>query len=95
MEEIHANIKGKVQAVMFRDFVQRRARLLHLSGWVKNLSDGGVEVVAQGKKEQLKELIELLKKGPVLAKADLASVEEVRVSWVKPKERFDGFKIVY
>ena len=90
MEEIHCNIRGRVQVVMFRDFVQRRAKRLGLSGWVKNLDDGSVELVAQGEKHQLEKLLKPLKKGPILA-----NVENVEVSWRKPKSEFESFQIIY
>ena len=55
-----AFIEGRVQMVMFRDFAQRKARSFDLVGWVKNLPDGSVEVVAQGEPDTLKQYIEAL-----------------------------------
>ncbi len=76
--------------VMFRDFVQRKARSLGLRGTVENLEDGSLEAVAQGKVEDLETLIEHLHKGPFLAR-----VLRVDVSWREPNEEFQGFKIIY
>lgn len=76
MKEIECHIAGKVHGVLFRKFVQKRARELDIVGFVQNLEDGTVEVVAQGEEEQLLEFIEHLKKGPVFAQ-----VEKVDVSW--------------
>lgn len=75
---------------MFRDFVQRKASLLKLSGTVRNVSNGTVEVFAEGEKENLETLIAHLQKGPVLARVDGVAVE-----WVEPKGDFQGFTINY
>ena len=76
MKEIECIVRGKVQGVLFRKFAQERARRLDIVGFIQNLDDGDVEVVAQGEEEQLLEFIEHLKKGPVFAK-----VEKVDVEW--------------
>lgn len=90
MKEIRCNITGKVQMVMYRDFVQRKARGLNISGTVENREDRSVEVVAQGTEENLQKLIEYLHKGPFLAR-----VARVDVEWREPQENFSGFKIIY
>ena len=90
MQEIHCLVKGRVQMVMYRDFVKRGARALGLAGWVKNLSDGTVEAMAQGEKEKLEQLIERMKKGSLLSK-----VEDVNVEWRHVSQRFDSFDIVF
>ncbi len=89
MHEIKANITGNVQMVMFRDYVKRNAQKLELSGIVKNLENGSVEVIAQGEKDNIEKLIKLLHKGPLLA-----SIIRVHVEWRKPIEVFDSFIIV-
>ncbi|GBD33363.1 MAG: hypothetical protein KatS3mg081_0449 [Gemmatimonadales bacterium] len=63
-------IYGLVQGVGFRWFVKRRADRLGLKGWVRNLPGGQVEVVAEGPEETLRELEEILKKGPPAARVD-------------------------
>lgn len=90
MFAVRAIVSGRVQLVMFRDFVERKASGLGLVGVVQNLSDGTVEVLAQGGKEKLEALIALLHKGPVLARVDAVAVE-----WVEPKGDFKGFSIQY
>ena len=90
MQEVKCIISGKVQVVMFRDFIKRKARMLDVVGTVENLRDGTVEVIAQGDKEKLEKLIWFLHKGPVLAR-----VVRVDTQWMKPKERFTSFTIVY
>jgi len=88
--EIKAKVTGKVQMVMYRDFVQRKARSLYLTGETKNLDDGSVGIIAQGSEENLEKFIEHLHKGPFLAR-----VARVEVSWEEPTEDFSGFKIKY
>jgi len=76
--------------VMFRDFVQRKARRLDIEGTVKNLPDRSVEVIAQGNEDVLLKLITRLQKGPFLAR-----VSRVDVKWREPKESYTGFTIIY
>lgn len=89
-KEIRCSVTGKVQLVMFRDFVQRKARSLSLTGTVENKEDGSVFVVARGKEVNLQKLIEYLHKGPFLAR-----VARVTVEWGEPTREFQGFKIFY
>jgi len=57
-------VRGSVQGVGFRYFVQQSAKPLGVRGWVRNVDDGSVEVYAVGTSEQLSELAGLLRKGP-------------------------------
>lgn len=66
----HFKVIGRVQGVFFRANTQRQARLLKLSGWVRNCSDGSVELVACGSEKALADLSEWLHKGPDLARVD-------------------------
>lgn len=70
---LHVTVRGRVQGVGFRWFVRERARELGLSGWVKNLGDGSVEVAADGADEALERLRDLLVEGPPGAR--VAAVE--------------------
>lgn len=90
MEEIEATIKGRVQLVMYRDFVQRKARMLGLVGFVRNNDDGTVSVVAQGDQETFKKFIEYLNKGSFLSK-----VESVSLVSRTSREPFLDFTIHY
>ena len=85
-----AIVSGRVQMVMYRDFAQRHGRSLSLVGEVKNLSDGTVEVVAEGDAEKLNHYIEKLKRGSMLARVD-----NVEVIWQEPSKMFTDFDIVY
>ena len=67
MHRVHLVIQGRVQGVGFRYYVMRRAQLLGLHGWVRNLSNGDVEIEAEGDHEALEKLHELVKSGPTSA----------------------------
>jgi len=70
-------VKGRVQGVGFRWFVQREAAELGLRGWVRNTDAGHVEVVASGKPEVLAELKEALKQGSRGSRVDAVIEEEL------------------
>lgn len=85
---IHCYVKGKVQGVWFRASTKDEALRLGLTGWVKNLPDGRVEVLACGNREQVEALREWLRQGPTLAK-----VEHVEVEELTPKH-YSGFDVI-
>lgn len=60
-----AIIRGRVQGVGYRQAAQRRAAQLALTGWVMNLEDGGVEVVAEGPRPALDAYVAWLRRGPI------------------------------
>lgn len=66
----HFKVIGRVQGVFFRANTQRQARLLKLTGWVRNCPDGSVELVACGSEQSLADLSKWLHKGPDLARVD-------------------------
>jgi len=81
-------VEGKVQGVGYRDFVQRRATHLGLSGYVMNLRNGRVRVRAEGPRDAIDELIRDLERGPPLAR-----IEKVSVTWIPPTGRFASFGV--
>ena len=66
----HFLVRGRVQGVGFRWFVQREAAALDLSGWVRNTEDGHVEVVAKGDPATLDALRQALRRGPRGSRVD-------------------------
>lgn len=80
-------IFGRVQGVFFRDFVQRKAKELNLSGWVENEPDGTVQIVAEGEEKDLKELIEWCRAGGT----EYARVDKVNIEWMEPSGQFNNF----
>ena len=81
-------VRGRVQGVGFRWFVEREAHVLGIAGWVRNNSDGSVEVLAMGSREQLMGLRSRLRQGPRAARVD--DVEEVET---KPVAGLTAFRI--
>jgi acylphosphatase len=81
-------VRGRVQGVGFRWFVEREAHTLGVAGWVRNRADGTVEVLAMGSKEQLSNLHARLRQGPRAARVD-----EVDVSEAQPVEGLKTFRI--
>jgi acylphosphatase len=73
---LKAEIVGDVQGVGFRYFAQSHARRLGLEGYVRNRYDGAVEVEAEGGADALEQFLDLLRRGPRMAR-----VQDVRVSW--------------
>ena len=87
---IHIFISGLVQGVFFRDSARKEAKKLGLLGWVRNLSDGRVEIMAEGDKEKLEDLLEWSKRGPLIAE-----VEKVDFEWEEYSGEFNSFEISY
>ena len=80
-------VRGRVQGVGFRYFVEQAAKALGVSGWVRNRDDGDVEVYAAGNPEQLNELAGMLWKGPRWA--EVHGVDESEA----PIEQAHGFSV--
>jgi len=80
-------VGGRVQGVGFRAATEREAAALGLRGWVRNLPDGTVEVVAAGAEETLSTLAGWLWEGPRFARVDRVTLEE----WTEPVP--EGFAI--
>ncbi len=85
---VHMVVSGVVQGVGFRYFVARRAESRGLSGWVRNLFDGRVELVAEGERALLEELVHDVRIGPRAARVD-----DAVVTWELPVGLPAGFSI--
>ena len=95
-------VTGKVQGVYYRDTTKRKAQALGLTGAAYNLKDKSVEIVAEGEKEKINELITFCKKGPEAASevgitsslARKRRVDDVRVAWLESggDRSFSAFK---
>jgi len=83
-----ARVIGRVQGVGFRYFTERVAEEIGLAGYVMNRSDGSVEVMAEGERSTLEQLLEQLKQGPSGAR-----VERVEESWGPYTGRFMSFSV--
>ena len=84
----HVFVEGRVQGVFFRDSTRSLAARLGVCGWVRNLSDGRVEVIVEGEIAKVKQLIEFLRKGP-----EFARVEKVSLEYTTYKGEFDSFEV--
>ncbi len=85
---VHVIVKGRVQGVGFRAFTQDHALRKGLHGWVRNLSDGTVEVQAEGQKSNLEAFIQVLQQGPPFSR-----VMDILVDWNTLNRQTEGFTI--
>jgi acylphosphatase len=81
-------VRGRVQGVGFRWFVEREAHVLRIAGWVRNDPDGSVEVLAIGTPEQLAGFRSRLQEGPRAARVD-----DVEESEAEPVAGFNSFQV--
>ena len=88
IQELHAFVRGRVQGVGFRYYVVEKALGLGLRGYARNERNGSVEVLAQGPRSSLEQLVALLWKGP-----SAAQVSEVNTNWGQPTEHLSGFHV--
>ena len=72
--QLHALVKGHVQGVGFRYYTLKSARGKNLTGWVRNLRDGKVEVLAEGSQDRLNQFIADLRQGPISSDVDHVEV---------------------
>lgn len=86
----HIIVSGMVQGVGYRFFVSRAARRMKLTGWVKNLLNGEVEIEVEGPKGLIESLIKELPSGN-----PSAVVRNVEVDWQKPIGKYDDFDITF
>lgn len=90
MASLQATVSGRVQGVFFRAFVESHALELNLTGYVRNLPDGTVEVRAEGERQRLEKLVDYLGKGPPPAR-----VQKVKTDWTEYQGIFRGFRVRY
>ena len=83
-------VSGRVQGVGFRWFVSRQAKLRGLTGWVKNLPTGQVEVLAEGERGLIETLIADLKVGN-----RASHVTDIRLEWQPFSGRYREFDITF
>jgi len=85
---LHAIVEGHVQGVGFRYFVEESATAFGLTGWVRNRWDGSVEVLVEGERSSVEELLILLHQGPRSAR-----VLEIKEDWQAATGEFSRFNI--
>ena len=87
---VRAVVEGRGQGGFFRAWTQEEASQLRLTGWVRNLPDGNVELLAEGSMTALEELVKRCHSGPLAAQ-----VSEVKTHWEDPQGDLSPFKIRY
>ncbi len=87
--QAHAYVTGLVQGVFFRASTRERAKELGLGGWVRNLSDGRVEVLAEGNQVNVEQLVQWLWEGPPGAEVENIEVDSNKISSLE----FEDFHI--
>ena len=86
---LRAVVRGRVQGIGFRDYVLTRAGFLGLTGYVRNLPDGrSVEIVAEGARPDLEQLLDYLREGPRMSRIDAVNAE-----WREATGAYDGFGV--
>lgn len=88
--EMHAVARGRVQGIGFRATVRHHAIQLNLKGTVCNLSDGSVEIYAQGNRKNLDVLLELVKRD-----IGLSYIDSITTDYYSPKSQHKDFAIIY
>ena len=90
MKRLHLIIKGRVQGVFYRHNTKKKALALNLKGYVKNIPDGNVEVMAEGPESNLKILLEWCWHGSPFSKVD-----DIEVKWSDSKGNYTDFSVDY
>ncbi len=85
---VHVLVRGLVQGVGFRYFVYNKAKSLTLTGYVRNLFSGDVEIEAEGDRSLVEEFIKQVKVGP-----RAAHVADMEIEWIKCTETHSGFDV--
>ncbi len=81
-------IRGRVQGVSFRYFTSRTADQYGVTGWVRNLPDGDVEAIFEGRESTVRQMVEWCRQGPPAARVD-----EVLIDWEEARGEFTNFKV--
>ena len=87
---LHAQIEGHVQGVGFRYFTLEQARRLGLTGWVRNMPNGHVEVCAEGNQQDLEEFLRKLHEGP-----SGAYVRDITYEYLPPTGEDYSFRVTF
>ena len=88
IQRVHLLVTGRVQGVYYRASTAAAARRLGLTGWVRNLSDGRVEAIAEGHIDMLHRLVDWCRDGPPHARVD-----SVLADWSSATGEHRGFTV--
>ena len=90
LASLQATVSGRVHGVFFRAYVESRATDLKLTGYVRNLPNGKVEVMVEGERERLEKLVHYLEVG-----SPASRVDEVVTEWGEYRGLFPDFQVKY
>ena len=85
---VHVWVKGRVQGVAFRAFVQKNALELGIVGWARNVGWDTVEAVGEASREQVDRFLKMVKQGPTASRVD-----ESRTEWEQVTGEFESFRV--
>ncbi len=88
LKRVELLISGAVQGVGFRYHTYQKARQLQVVGWVRNLPDGRVQVLAEGESDIIDQLISELKSGP-----SFSQVQNIEIEWSEPTGQHSSFEV--
>ncbi len=88
IRRVRLQVSGRVQGVYFRMFTQKKAKQLDIKGFVRNLPDGRVEIIAEADHVSIEQLKQWCHKGPITARVDQVDMIELEVD-----EAFTSFEI--
>ena len=89
-KRVHVFYAGHVQGVGFRMTAEETAKALDVVGWVKNLRDGRVELIAEAEEPILQQFLDTIRRGPMKN-----FIKQIEISWSSASETFDEFEIRY
>ena len=89
-QRVHVFYSGRVQGVGFRLTAEETAISHAVVGWVKNLRDGRVELVAEAEEPALRKFLEVIRTGPMKN-----FIQQIEISWSNATDAFTGFEIRY
>ena len=84
----HCLVSGKVQGVNFRTWVHDQATNLDLKGWVRNLYDGRVEILAQGEEQKIEEF-----KGRIAQGSPWSKIDHIESDWIDYEKEYQSFEL--
>jgi len=90
----HVTVRGRVQGVGYRYFVEREAQLRDLEGWVRNRRDGSVEAVFSGPEDAITAMIAACRRGPSSARVDAVQDEAANPDMLNLREAGDRFSVL-
>jgi acylphosphatase len=90
----HVTIRGRVQGVGYRAWVEHEARLRDLEGWVRNRRDGSVEAVFTGSEDVVADMVATCRRGPMSARVDDIADEAASADALRLREAGERFSVL-